>query len=159
MSGAYIGQSVLAGNYYAEVTVQKGATSQAGLALIGDDKNILYAVVDGNAIRLIQVKKEEAQVIAEKEIKTPSNVQVRAQVKNNTQVTFTYSVDGSTFNVLNDHAADISFCHPWDRAVRVGLVSKGPVEKAAFFKNFLLVNDGSSSGENIVREATNQTII
>jgi hypothetical protein len=35
--------------------------------------------------------------------------------------------------------------------VRVGLVSKGPVEQAAFFKDFILVNDGSSSGENIVQ--------
>jgi beta-xylosidase len=140
MAGAYIGQPVLTGNYYAEVTVQKNATSQAGLALIGDDKNILYAVVDSNAIRLIQVKKDEAQAIAEQKIKNPSNVRVRAQVKNNTEVTFTYSTDGVQFNVLNNEAADISYLPPWDRAVRVGLVSKGPVETAAFFKDFILVN-------------------
>lgn len=140
-SGAYVGQSVLAGNYFAEVTVQKNSTSQAGLALIGDDKNILYAVVDSNAIRLIQVKKNEAQVIAEEKIGMPSNVKVRAQVKNNTEVTFAYSEDGVKFNVLNSTTADISYLPPWDRAVRVGLVSKGPVEKAAFFKDFILVND------------------
>jgi beta-xylosidase len=139
-SGAYIGQSILAGDYYAEVTVQKNSTSQAGLALIGDDKNILYAVIDSNAIRLIQVRKDEAQVIAEKKIKKPSHVRVRAQVKNNTQVTFTYSADGITFDALNNEAADISYLPPWDRAVRVGLVSKGPVEEAAFFKDFILVN-------------------
>ena len=140
-AGAYIGQSILAGNYYAEVTVQKNATSQAGLALIGDDKNILYAVIDSNAIRLVQVKKNETQVIAEKEITKPANVRVRAQVKNNTEVTFTYSADGSTFNVLNDKVADMSYLPPWDRAVRVGVVSKGSVEQAAFFKDFILVNE------------------
>jgi hypothetical protein len=43
--------------------------------------------------------------------------------------------------VLNDTVADISYLPPWDRAVRVGLVSKGPAEKAAFFKNFMLVNE------------------
>jgi xylan 1,4-beta-xylosidase len=140
-SGAYIGQSVLAGNYYAAVTVQKNSTSQAGLALIGDDKNILYAVIDSNAIRLVQVRKNEAQVIAEKEIEKPANVKVKAQVKNNTEVTFTYSADGENFVVLNEKAADISYLPPWDRAVRIGLVSKGPVENAAFFKDFILVNE------------------
>ena len=140
-SGAYIGQSVLAGNYYTAVTVQKSSTSQAGLALIGDDNNILYAVIDSGAIRLVQVKKNETQVIAEEKIKKPANVTVRAQVKNNTQVTFTYSEDGVKFNVLNNEAADISYLPPWDRAVRVGLVSKGPEEKVAFFKDFMLVNE------------------
>ncbi len=139
-SGAYVGQSVLTGNYYATVTVQKNSTAQAGLALIGDDKNILYAVVDSNAIRLMQVKKGEAQVIAEEKIKQPSNVSIRATVKNNTEAAFTYSADGKRFNVLNSKAADISYLPPWDRAVRVGLISKGPVDKAAFFKNFILAN-------------------
>jgi xylan 1,4-beta-xylosidase len=108
--------------------------------LIGDDKNILYAAVDSNTIRLIQVKKGEAAVIAEAGINNASNVSIRATVKNNTQVTFTYSTDGKRFTELNGIAADISYLPPWDRAVRVGLVSKGPVEKTAFFKNFTLVN-------------------
>jgi beta-xylosidase len=140
-AGAYIGQSVLASNYYAAVTVQKNTTSQAGLALIGDDKNILYAAVDSNTIRLIQVKKGESQILVEEKIKKPSNINIRVQVKNNTQVTFTYSEEDEKFNVLNTIAADISYLPPWDRAVRIGLVSKGPVEKAAFFKNFILVNE------------------
>ncbi|OQP56110.1 glycoside hydrolase [Niastella yeongjuensis] len=152
IAGAYIGQSVIASDYTAEVTVQKNTTSQAGLALIGDDKNILSAIVDSNTIRLVQVRKGETQVLAEEKIKQPSNISLKAQVKNNTQVTFMYSADGAQFNVLNNTAADISYLPPWDRAVRIGLVSKGPLEKAAFFKNFVLVNEGSSSGENIVQK-------
>ncbi|WP_207514989.1 glycoside hydrolase family 43 protein [Longitalea luteola] len=139
-SGAYIGQSVLAANYSAEVTVQKRSTSQAGLALIGDDKNILYAVIDSNSIRLVEVKKDEAHIIVEHRIKKASNVKLRVQVKNNTQATFTYRAGGRKFNVLNRKAADISYLPPWDRAVRVGLVSKGSVEQAAFFKDFMMVN-------------------
>jgi xylan 1,4-beta-xylosidase len=150
-AGAYIGQSVLASNYYAEVTILKNATSQAGLALIGDDKNILYAAVDSNTIRLIQVKKGAIQVIGEEKLKQHSDLVLRAQVKNNTEVSFTYSANGVQFTVLNPIAADISYLPPWDRAVRVGMVSKGPVEKAAFFKNFYLVNEGSASGSTIVQ--------
>jgi xylan 1,4-beta-xylosidase len=139
-SGAYIGQSILSGKYSAEVTVQKNSTSQAGLALIGDDKNIVYAVVDSNAVRLVQVKKGEAEVIAAATIGKLLDVSIRVAVKNNTEVTFAYSTDGKRFTTLNTNAAHIAYLPPWDRAVRVGLVSKGPVEKAAFFKNFILVN-------------------
>ncbi|WP_240348215.1 family 43 glycosylhydrolase [Longitalea arenae] len=139
-AGAYIGQSVLAANYSAAINVQRQSSSQAGLALIGDDKNIVYAVVDSNSIRLIQVKKEETALIAQQEIKRSSNIALKAQVKNNTQLTFSYSEDGVHFNVLNDEAVDISYLPPWDRAVRVGLVSKGPEGTAAYFRNFVLVN-------------------
>lgn len=140
ISGAYLGQSVLAGSYQAEVTVQKNSTAQAGLALIGDDKNILYAAVDSAAIRLIQVKKGEATVMAEAPIQQPSNITIRATVKNNTQVTFTYSADGKRVKVLNSNVADIAYLPPWDRAVRVGVVSKGSAQQAAHFKNFILAD-------------------
>jgi beta-xylosidase len=143
IAGAYIGRSVLTDNYSAAITIQS-ATSQAGLALIGDDKNILYAAIDSNVIRLVQVKKGEAQVLAEAEISKPGTINVRAQVKNNTEVTFIYSADGEHFIVLNSNAADISYLPPWDRAVRVGLVSKGSVEEAALFKDFILVNEGKA---------------
>lgn len=139
-SGAYLGQSVLAVNYQAEVTVQKNSTAQAGLALIGDDKNILYAAAAGSTIRLVRVQKGEVKVIAEEKIEQASNVRIRAEVNNNTAVSFTYSTDGVHYAVLNNTVADISYLPPWDRAVRVGLVSKGRVTEVAFFKNFLLVN-------------------
>jgi beta-xylosidase len=154
VAGAYIGQSVLARNYLAAVTVQQQTSSQAGLALIGDEKNILYAAVDGHVIRLIQVKKGEVQILAEEKIKQPSNVNLRAQVKDNTQVTFTYSTDGLQFWVLNNTAADMAYLPPWDRAVRVGLVSKGPVEKAAFFKDFILINEPAGNRQLTIDNAS-----
>ncbi|MCH5596433.1 family 43 glycosylhydrolase [Niabella ginsengisoli] len=138
--GAYIGQSVLARNYTAEITVAKNSTSQAGLALIGDDENILYTVVDKDVMRLIQVKKGKAEMITENKVKNFSDVQIRARVKNNTEVTFMYSINGSKFSVLNNEAVDISYLPPWDRAVRVGPISKGSAGKLAVFKKFILDN-------------------
>ena len=99
----------------------------------------LAAVSLGGEPQVIQSPPMGTQC-AEEKIGKPANVKVRAQVKNNTEVTFTYSEDGATFNVLNNVTADISYLPPWDRAVRVGLVSKGPVEQAAFFKDFILEN-------------------
>jgi beta-xylosidase len=136
--GAYIGRSVLSANYNAEVTVLKKSASEAGIALIGDDKNMVYATVYNNHIRLIQLKKNKAETIAQKTIKMPSQLVLKVKVENNTQATFMYSTDGIRFKILNEEIADISYLPPWDRAVRVGLVSKGTEGHAALFKKFVL---------------------
>ena len=137
-SGAYLGRSVLTHNYNAEVTILKKSASQAGLALIGDDKNMVYATVDNNQIRLVQLKKDKAETIAQKTIKMPSELVMKVKVENNTQATFMYSTDGVQFKILNEGAVDISYLPPWDRAVRVGLVSIGSAGQAALFKKFVL---------------------
>lgn len=141
VSGAYVGRSVLTSNYNANVTLQKKSSSGAGLALIGDDKNIVYASVLNNKIQLIKIKQGKTEVLAEKSIKMPSRLVLRVQVENNTQAFFSYSEDGVLFTMLNDNIADISYLPPWDRAVRVGLVSKGSIGQAAFFEKFMLSSD------------------
>jgi beta-xylosidase len=138
--GAYIGRAVLTNNYDAEVRVQKSTTAEAGLALIGDDKNMLYATVDKNNIRLVQLKKDKEEIIFEKTIKMPLQLGLKVKVEHNTQVTFMYSIDGKQYKILNDQPVDISYLPPWDRAVRVGLISKGSVGQGAFFKKFVLNN-------------------
>ncbi|WP_460684693.1 family 43 glycosylhydrolase [Niabella aquatica] len=138
--GAYLGRTVLAKDYTAEVAILKQSRSQAGLALIGDDKNMVYATVYKNMICLVQLKKDKAEVIAQKTINRPVQLVLKVKVENNTQATFMFSTDGTQFEILNDKAADISYLPPWDRAVRVGLISKGTAGKAAYFKNFVLDN-------------------
>ncbi|MBZ4190417.1 family 43 glycosylhydrolase [Niabella beijingensis] len=139
--GAYIGQPVLASDYTAAVAVQKSTTAQAGLALIGDDRNLLYTGVQHNEIYLIQVKGGKETLIAREKIrKSPSAITIKATVTNNTAVRFAYSGDGKKFRALGDTSADISQLPPWDRAVRVGLISKGASGQTAFFKSFILKN-------------------
>ncbi|MFT3902680.1 MAG: family 43 glycosylhydrolase [Niabella sp.] len=136
--GAYLGRSVLSYNYNAKVTVLRKTTSQAGIALIGDDKNMVYATIYNNHIRLMELKNGKVKMIAEKTVKMPSQLVLKVKVENNTQATFMYSFDGVQFNILNDQAVDISYLPPWDRAVRVGLISKGGERQAALFKKFVL---------------------
>jgi len=138
--GAYIGQSVLTANYESQVTLLNRSSSEAGLALIGDDRNIVSATVHKNKLRLIQLKQDKAEVIAEKMIRMPLRLVLKVKVRDNTQATFMYSTDGKRFHILNDQPADISYLPPWDRAVRAGVVSKGDTGASAFFKNFMLTN-------------------
>lgn len=137
---AYIGQSVLAKNYEANVTVQKNSTSHAGLALIGDDKNIVYATVYKNSIRLVQLKKDKAEIIASISMRKHSQVVLKVMVENNTQATFMYSIDEVQFKKINDQPVDIAYLPPWDRAVRVGLIAEGNAGQAGFFREFVLNN-------------------
>ncbi|MCD2423249.1 glycoside hydrolase family 43 protein [Niabella pedocola] len=136
--GAYIGQSVLAANYESQVTLLNSSSSKAGLALIGDDKNMVAAAVYKNKLQLLQLKQDKTEVIAEKTIRMPTRLVLKVKVVNNTQATFMYSMDGKQFHILNKQPADISYLPPWDRAVRAGLVSKGNAGEVGYFKNFVL---------------------
>ncbi len=73
-AGAYLGQSILAGNYYAEShCTKKRYISRPGFALLGMIRIFYVQVTDGAMpFSLIQVRKDETQVIAEKEIKKPA---------------------------------------------------------------------------------------
>ncbi|WP_300598426.1 family 43 glycosylhydrolase [Niabella sp.] len=135
--GAYIGQAVLTAHYEAQVTLLKTSSANAGLALIGDDGNIVMATAYKNKLQLIQVRQNKAEVIAEQAISMPSRLLLKVKVTNNTQATFMYSTNGKRFHILNGQPADVSYLPPWDRAVRVGLVSKGDPREAAFFKSFV----------------------
>ncbi|MCF3109388.1 glycoside hydrolase family 43 protein [Niabella sp. CC-SYL272] len=138
--GAYIGQSVLTSDYEAQVTLLGKSSSAAGLALIGDDRNMVAATLYNGMLRLTQLKQDKAEVLAEKKINRPVRLVFKVKVVNNTQAFFTYSMDGRKFHTLNNLPADIYYLPPWDRALRVGLVSKGDIGNAAFFKDFVLKN-------------------
>jgi xylan 1,4-beta-xylosidase len=65
------------------------------------------------------------------------------QVKNNKDITFSYSMDGKFYKGLNKGPVDASFLPPWDRGVRVGLVAEGNPSQKAVFKNFSIKSSGS----------------
>lgn len=143
--GAYIGRSVMARHYDAQVTLQQNSTAEAGLALVGDDKNMVYASVVKNRLRLVQLKKDQETVLAETTVPAAASLVLKVAVTNNTGASFLYSTDGTTFKALNAEPADIAFLPPWDRAVRIGLMAKGSATQQAFFKKFI-VNNHSQNG-------------
>lgn len=138
--GAYIGRSVMARHYDARVTLQRNSTAEAGLALVGDDKNMVYASVVKNKVRLVQLKKDRETLLAETNVPAGTSLVLKVEVSHNTSVRFMYSADGTAFTTLNAEPVDIAFLPPWDRAVRVALLAKGPATQQAFFKKFIMKN-------------------
>ena len=62
------------------------------------------------------------------------------QVANGKDITFLYSLDGKDFKTVNSQPADGSYLPPWDRSIRVGLLSKGNEGQKAIFDRFQLQN-------------------
>ncbi|MEJ7559761.1 MAG: glycoside hydrolase family 43 protein [Pedobacter sp.] len=142
VSGAYIAQPVYHSEYVAEAIVKKSDT-EAGIAIIGDDKHIIFASVTNGEIKLKQVKNGETTVI--KTISLPSErdrksspVKLRLQAKQNHLFTFSYAMGKMPFTIINTEPVDGSFLPPWDRALRVGVTVLGTPDKSATFSNFSL---------------------
>jgi xylan 1,4-beta-xylosidase len=136
VSGAYVAQPVYNSDYTVETVVLK-ATAEAGLAIIGDDKNIVFAAVKAGKIEVRQVKNGETSLI--KTIALPSKksaIRLKLQVQNNHSLTFYYAIGKAPYAPVNTEAVDGSFLPPWDRALRVGMTAVGTPEQSATFGNF-----------------------
>jgi hypothetical protein len=90
---------------------------------------------------LRKVESEKETLVEETTIPRGRVVYLRADVKNGKDISFSYSADGKKFTALNETPVDGFFLPPWDRAVRVALVSKGEKGQKAVFDNFSLKNN------------------
>jgi len=135
--GAYLGQKTYSTNYEATTRIyRKKSTSSAGIALIGDDKNLITALLKDNTIQLVQVKEGKDSVISAHSISGSRRGYLIMQVLNGKDITFSYSKKKRSFVQLNKTPVNGAYLPPWDRAPRVGIIAKG-VGKAVF-ENFEL---------------------
>lgn len=136
-AGAFIGQKILTGDYTATATIKKKETdAAAGIAAIGDDHNTLSLLYSNDSVRLVRLKDDTGRVIASQTIAVKKRLEMKMQVTGGRYFTFLYSADGADFIPINDKPVDAIFLPPWDRAVRVGLISKGNTEQKAVFESF-----------------------
>jgi xylan 1,4-beta-xylosidase len=140
-SGAFLGQKVYTADYQADITVFPAeSSSAAGLAVVGDEKNLISATLSNGKLTVWQLINDVETKVMEKPISTRGNIYLRADVRNGKEITFSYSTDGKMFNKLNDNPIDGFYLPPWDRAVRVALIAKGKPNQKAVFDNFILDN-------------------
>ncbi|MFL5789292.1 MAG: family 43 glycosylhydrolase, partial [Flavisolibacter sp.] len=145
-AGSYIGQKIYSSNYESSVSIiPNKTTAMAGLGIIGDDKNLAGIFYSNGTVSIIQYKEGIKKVIEEKSISTQSMnvsnlVYFKMQVKDSKNVFFYYSLENKKFYSLNQHPVNADFIPPWDRAVRVGLISTGSFDKIAAFKKFQMAS-------------------
>jgi xylan 1,4-beta-xylosidase len=141
-AGSFLGQKTLSGNYIVNVTINTAAsTSAAGVAAIGDEKNIIYAAYKNGQVNVIQVKDGKDTMIASRKIPAQPAITLRMHVANGKDIRFFYSVNGNVFSSLHKNLINGAFLPPWDRAVRAGILSKGAANTKAVFDQFEMGNN------------------
>jgi beta-xylosidase len=136
--GAYIGQRIYTTDYEAETIISKSSDAEAGLALIGDDDNIIYASFFGRTLKITKVEAGRETVIKEIRLRPVENLHLKVRVNNNKDIQFYWSSDGANYKAIDDSVVDVSFLPPWDRAIRVGIISKGQPGQTAVIREFIL---------------------
>ncbi|MCE7064950.1 family 43 glycosylhydrolase [Dyadobacter sp. CY326] len=123
----YLGKKVLNADYEAIVEVIPAANAAAGVALIGDDRNMIYAAASKDSLSITALKDGITSSIANIPLNgQQKNISVRLSVKHNTDLQFAYSLDGGyTYIDMRASIPDVSYLPPWDRALRIGIVAKG----------------------------------
>ena len=140
-TGAFLGQKTYTLNYDITTTVHtKKSSASAGLALIGDEKNLVKAVIENGNIQLIQVQNDTTSIIHSIPVNLKKKTRLRMLVRNGKDITFQYSTNGKDFITLNETPIDGNYLPPWDRALRTGLVATGKIGDNAVFNDFILIN-------------------
>jgi beta-xylosidase len=140
-TGAFIGQKILIGDFTATTTImKKGSNADPGIGAIGDEKNVLTLFYSNDSVRLVKLKEDTVTTVAVRPLTAAKTINFKMQVKGGRYFTFSYAADGGNFTVINDKPVDAIFLPPWDRAIRVGLFSKGDGGKA-IFDSFEMVSD------------------
>jgi hypothetical protein len=140
-TGAYLGTKIFTGNYNATTLIRTNKSSSiAGIGLIGDDKNAIMALYKDNTLQLSSLRDGKDTTLVVSKVMAKKKLYLRAEVTNNKDIQFLFSTDGKNYITLNDDPVDGSFLPPWDRAVRVGLISKGTTDQKAVFDSFEMKN-------------------
>ncbi|MFL5808096.1 MAG: family 43 glycosylhydrolase [Flavisolibacter sp.] len=140
-SGAFLAHKTITGNYTATTKLHiKKSTASPGLAIIGDESNMISVVYSNDSLKLMQLKAGKETVIVGTTLTSSKKMYLQAQVANGHDISFYYGKDKNHLLQLNTSPVNGSYLPPWDRAIRIGLISKGEVGRKAVFDSFELIS-------------------
>lgn len=140
-AGSFLGQKTMRANYAAVIHIRPNeSTAAPGIAIIGDEKNIISAYLQNDSIKLNMVKDGRDSIITAQPVKAGKKFYLRMDVSNGKDVVFSYGRKRNRLAPLNSVPVDGYYLPPWDRALRAGVVSKGEAGQHAVFKHFSMMN-------------------
>lgn len=140
-SGAFLGIRTYTANYEATVTLLPNQSkSETGLALIGDEKNIVSITLANGKLMVTKLEAGKETIVEERKMHPKQKLYLRVTVKDGKDIMFATSTDGAKFTNAHKETIDGYFLPPWDSAVRVGLISKGEKTDVGIFDQFKLIN-------------------
>jgi xylan 1,4-beta-xylosidase len=137
--GGFLGQKTYSLNYEVRAVVQRRKSNAwAGLALIGDEKNLLKVEMRRDMVQVVLVRGGKETVLSTHPAGSSKKGYLRMTVRNGKDVRFTYSSNQKDFTELNKGPVDGAYLPPWDRALRVGITAKGQTGTRAVFERFIV---------------------
>jgi beta-xylosidase len=98
----------------------------AGLSAIGDQQNALtLAVSDGGHLVLSVLENDNSRIVTSVPVPESSSLQLRMTVRDGHLFRFHVSADGKNWIAVGKEL-DGGFLRPWDRSVRIALITEGP---------------------------------
>ncbi|HWJ91333.1 MAG TPA: family 43 glycosylhydrolase [Flavisolibacter sp.] len=136
-SGSYVAQKIMKADYTATTFVKaKKSSAIPGIAAIGDEKNMVSAQYTSGSVNVIVLRDGREELLTSGKIGAQKNLWLRLRSQNGKDLFLSYSINGKDFIALNELPIDGSFLPPWDRAVRVGIISKGSADQKAAYDGF-----------------------
>jgi xylan 1,4-beta-xylosidase len=137
-TGSFLGHKIVSGNFSATTKVHlKKSNATTGIAVIGDDNNMIAAMYSGDTMKIVKIKDGKEEVVVSRMLPRSKKMTLTVRVANGKDIDFYYE---DKHLLLNDVPLDGSYLPPWDRAIRVGLISKGAQGTRAVYDNFELAN-------------------
>lgn len=137
--GTFVAQKVFSSDYESELEIDlRKSSAETGIALIGDEKNMVAASVKNRVLTVWTLQNDEKKVIATKSLRRLKTTRLRLQVRQNKDVTFLLGDKNHYFTPLHDAVIDGQYLPPWDRALRVGIIASGPSSQKAVVHEFTL---------------------
>jgi xylan 1,4-beta-xylosidase len=138
-SGLFAGQKTLSGDYTATALVRPRKTNAAaGVTVIGDEQNTLNLFYTGDSLVVSALRSGRDSVIAGMPYHAGRKLHLRVAAQGGNKFQFLYSTNGRNFTPVNSTPIYGTYLPPWDRALRVGLVSRGREGSVAVFDRFVV---------------------
>jgi xylan 1,4-beta-xylosidase len=139
--GAFLAQKTTTGDYTVSVKLDlQKSTAGGGIAIIGDEKNLVALVYHDKAFHLVQVKNGKEIELSQKPLLVGKQCYLQMRVKPANEASFYISTDGKKYFPIKSTPIDINYLPPWDRAVRVGVIAQGGNDEVAVFDDFKIEN-------------------
>lgn len=132
-TAAFVGQKTISPNYKAIAGVRrKKLSAAAGIALVGDEQNHVAAYINGDFIELVQTEKGKDSVLFTQPLHRSKKGFLMMQVANGKDISFLFGKNLHSFIPLNLQPINGAYLPPWDRALRVVLITKAGQGNAVF---------------------------
>jgi beta-xylosidase len=133
---AFTGISPKTGNHSFEAELSGKRSVSSGIAVYGNQKNLLAFTAGHSKLILFQIKKGTKEILAEIPIPEKATISLKLKALHGRIYQFFYTTDQKNWlpvKIQNDYSVDGNFLPQWGVAMRTGLIVDGKAGESGAF--------------------------